>query len=444
MARLFGTDGVRGVANVELTCELAMNIGKACACVLTKNKKSVKVLIGNDGRESASMLVSSLIAGFTSVGVDVMNIGMIPTPAISYLVCKYNMDAGVMITASHNPYEYNGIKIFDSNGYKLPDELEDEIEDYINNKKPYKSKKIGRLLEANDAVDDYVDYLISRNDFDFSNLNIAVDCANGASSVSAFKLFEKTNCKYHIINNSPNGTNINNECGALHVDILSKYVVDNKLDGGVAFDGDADRAIFVDELGNVIDGDYVLAILGKYLKDNDKLNNNTIVGTVMSNLGFIKFCKDNDIEFIATKVGDRYVLEEMRLGNFIIGGEQSGHIILSDYAKTGDGELTALCLFRVLKESEKKLSELSSIMKKYPQVLINAKVSNDRKNEFYTSDIIDDNIKKLEKELAGNGRIVVRPSGTEPLIRVMIEGENVSTIDKMAKDLAKLIEKELS
>ena len=234
MARLFGTDGVRGVANVELTCELAMNIGKACACVLTRNKKNVKVIIGNDGRESASMLVSSLIAGFTSVGVDVMDIGMIPTPAISYLVCKYDMDAGVMITASHNPYEYNGIKIFDSNGYKLPDELEDEIEEYINNKKPYKNKKIGRLLEANDAVDDYVDYLISRNDFDFSNLNIAVDCANGASSLSAFKLFKKTKCKYHIINNSPNGTNINNECGALHVDKLSKYVVDNKIKGKVS------------------------------------------------------------------------------------------------------------------------------------------------------------------------------------------------------------------
>ena len=444
MARLFGTDGVRGVAGKELTCELAMNIGKACAHVLTKNNDKVKIIIGNDGRESASMLVSSLIAGFTSVGVDVIDIGIIPTPAISYLIDKYDMDAGVMVTASHNPYEYNGIKIFDSNGYKLPDELEDEIEACINNKKTYPNNKIGKILSNNNGVEDYVDYLINTNNYDFSGLNIAVDCANGASSVTADSLFSKTNCNYTIINNKPNGTNINNNCGALHIEKLAKYVIDNKLDGGVAFDGDADRAIFVDELGNTIDGDFVLAILGKYLKENNKLTNNTIVGTVMSNLGFIKYCKENNINFIATKVGDRYVLEEMKIGNFIIGGEQSGHIILSNYAKTGDGELTALSLFNVLSKSGKLLSELSSIMKKYPQVLVNAKVSNAKKNEFYTSEIIKEEIDKLEKELAGNGRIVVRPSGTEPLIRVMIEGASTETIKPLAESLAKLIEKELN
>ena len=444
MSRLFGTDGVRGIAGKELTCELSMNIGASCAHVLTKNKKNVKVIIGNDGRESASMIVSSLIAGFNSVGVDVMNIGIIPTPAISYLVTKYNMDAGVMVTASHNPYEYNGIKIFDSNGYKLPDELEDEIKEFINNNIKYENKKMGRLLDKNNVIDDYVEYLSSRSNFDLSKLNIAIDCANGASSVSASKLFDKTNCKYHIINNKPNGTNINNNCGALHIDNLVKYVIDNKLDGGVAFDGDADRAIFVDELGNIIDGDYVLAIIGKDLKDMGKLNNNTIVGTVMSNLGFIKFCKENNINFIATKVGDRYVLEEMKLGNFILGGEQSGHIILSNYAKTGDGQLTALCLFDILKRSGKKLSELANIMKKYPQVLINAKVPNERKNEFYTNDKINNEIKKLEQVLNGDGRIVVRPSGTEPLIRVMIEGENIDIIENMAKDLANMIENELN
>ena len=383
MARLFGTDGVRGIAGRELTCELAMNIGKACAFVLTKSKKNVKVIIGNDGRESATMIVSSLIAGFTSVGVDIMDIGIIPTPAISYLIEKYDMDAGVMVTASHNPYEYNGIKIFDSNGYKLPDELEDEIEACVNNEIKYNNKKIGKLLDSKDGIDDYIDYLINTNKYDFSGLNIAIDCANGASSVTASKLFNKTNCNYHIINNNPNGTNINNNCGALHIEKLSKYVLDNKLDGGVAFDGDADRAIFINELGNVMDGDYVLAILGKDLKDNKNLTNNTIVGTIMSNLGFIKFCKNNDINFIATKVGDRYVLEEMIVGNFVLGGEQSGHIILKNHAKTGDGQLTAITLFEALKRSGKKFSELANIIKKYPQVLINAKVSNERKNEFY-------------------------------------------------------------
>lgn len=444
MARLFGTDGVRGVANKELTSELAMNIGAACAEVLTKNKSDVKVIIGNDGRESADMLVASLIAGFTKVGVNVMNIGIIPTPAISYLITKYNFDAGVMVTASHNPYEYNGIKIFDSNGYKLPDDLEDEIEFHINNNTVYKNDKIGRILENNDGINDYIDYLISTDNYNLSNLNIGVDCANGASSVTASRLFDKTSCNYKIINNNINGTNINDNCGALHVEALAKFVIENNLDGGVAFDGDADRSIFVDEKGNVIDGDYILAILGKSLKDNNKLNKNTIVGTVMSNLGFIKFCKDNDINFIATKVGDRYVLEEMKIGNFSLGGEQSGHIILKNYSKTGDGQLTALNVFNVLKKSNKKFSELGAIMKKYPQVLVNANVQNSKKNEFYTNEIIQNEIKNIESKLNDNGRVVVRPSGTEPLIRVMIEGEQIDEIKDAANKLASLIENTLN
>lgn len=443
MARLFGTDGVRGIVNKELTSELAMNIGAACAEVLTKNKKNVTVIIGNDGRESADMLVSSLIGGFTKAGVNVMNIGIIPTPAISYLISKYKMDAGVMVTASHNPYQYNGIKIFDSNGYKLPDDLEDEIEMHINNKISYNSTEIGRLIDSKDAKKDYVDYLLNTSNYNLKELNIAIDCANGASSVTADSLFRMTNCNYTIINNNINGKNINDNSGALHVENLSKYVVENKLDGGVAFDGDADRAVFVDEKGDIIDGDYILAILGKDLKDNNKLNNNTIVGTVMSNLGFIKYCKENDINFIATKVGDRYVLEEMKIGNFSLGGEQSGHIIISDYSKTGDGELTALNVFNILAKSNKKFSELSSIMKKYPQILINANVSNEKKNEFYTNEKIQREIQKSENELNGDGRIVVRPSGTEPLIRVMIEGKNIEKIKEMAKSLVSLIEKTL-
>lgn len=441
--RLFGTDGVRGVAGTELTDSLASSIGKACAHVLTKNKENVTVIIGNDGRISADMLVSSLISGLTSIGVDVINLGLIPTPAISYLVTKYKADAGIMVSASHNPYEYNGIKIFDENGYKLPDEIEDEIEECINNNIEYKSKKIGRILEEKTPIKDYVDYLLSQEDFNLSGLNIAIDTANGASSITADELFKQTKCNYKIINNKPNGININDNCGALYLEGLSKYVIDNKLDGAVAFDGDADRAMFIDELGNIIDGDYVLAIISNILKNNNKLTNNTIVGTIMSNLGLVKYCENNNINFIATKVGDRYILEEMLKNNYIIGGEQSGHIILKDYSKTGDGELTALCIFKYLKESNKKFSELASIMKKYPQTLVNVIISNDKKSLLNDNKKIQTEIKKYEQELNNNGRIVVRASGTEPKIRVMIEGENLKQIETIANNLAKVIEEEL-
>lgn len=452
MSRLFGTDGVRGVANTELTCELALNIGKACAFLLKKNKENVKVIIGNDGRISADMLVSSLTAGLTSQGVDVLNVGIIPTPAISYLVKDYQFDAGIMVTASHNPYQYNGIKIFDSNGYKLPDELEDEIEEYIREKHEYNTDKIGTLLPSMPASIHYADYLLSclkqeENkkivEPNFNNLNIAIDCANGASYQTAHYLFSQVNCNFNIINYDPNGTNINDNCGSLHIDKLAKFVKEHHLDAGVAFDGDADRAIFVDELGNVIDGDYILAILGLDRKKKNKLSNNTIVGTVMTNLGFIKFCENNDIKFIATKVGDRYVQEEMNLNNFSLGGEQSGHIIIKDYANTGDGELTALMIFNILSKSGKKFSELANIMKKYPQVLINANVDNDKKNDFYTNDKIKEKIEDISSQLGSSYRVLVRPSGTEPLIRVMIEGEDTNLIEKNAKDLAFIIESEL-
>ena len=443
MTRLFGTDGVRGIANKELTIELASNIGKACASVLKKNKDNVKVIIGNDGRISADMLVSSLISGLTSVGVDVIDLGLIPTPAISHLVSKYQADAGIMVTASHNPYEYNGIKIFDENGYKLDDDIEDEIEACINNNQVYNSNKIGRILDKVDSVNDYVDFLITRDDFDLSRLNIAIDCANGASSRTADILFSKSNCNYTIINNKPNGVNINNNCGALYVEELSKFVVNHKLDGGVAFDGDADRAIFVDELGNIVDGDYVLAIISSYLKDNNRLINNTIVGTVMSNLGLIKFCENNDINYVSTKVGDRYILEEMLANNYILGGEQSGHTILKQYSKTGDGQLTALTIFSILNKSKKKISELTNIMKKYPQVLENVEVSNEKKNNVFDNEIVNEKIKKYEDILNNNGRIVVRASGTEPKVRVMVEGEEKDKIEKIANDIANIIKKEL-
>lgn len=444
MARLFGTDGVRGIAGIELTAELAMKIGKGTASVLTKDRESVKIIVGNDGRESSDMLISAIISGLTSIGVDVIDVGMIPTPAISYLVKHYKIDAGIMVTASHNSYEYNGIKIFDENGYKLADELEDDIEDYVTNNKNNKSSKIGKVIKCDNGLLDYIEYLITAKEEDFSNLHIAVDAANGATSISSNTLLSKIGIKYDLINNNPNGKNINDNCGALHLDKLSEYVIKNKLDGGVAFDGDGDRSIFVDEKGNVIDGDYILAILALELKKNNKLNNNTVVGTIMSNLGLIKFCEDNNINFIATKVGDRYVLEELNTNNLSLGGEQSGHIIIKDFANTGDGELTMINILNTLSRNNKKFSEIASIMKKYPQVTENVKVNTLKKNEFYTNEEIKKNIEVINNILKDKGRIVVRPSGTEPLIRIMIEGEDIDEIDRLAKGLALVVERVLN
>ena len=448
MARLFGTDGVRGVANKELTPELAMKLGKACAYVLTKNKDDVKVIIANDGRESANMLVSSLIAGLCSLGVDVIDASMLPTPAVSYLVKHYELDAGIMVTASHNPYMYNGIKIFDSDGFKLPDEIEDEIEKYVRDDFEYPCDKIGSIVYKDNILEDYGDYLLEclnkyNPNTNFSNLNIAIDCSNGASSIVADYIFSKLGCKYKILNCSPNGHNINDGCGSMHPEFLREYILENNLDGGVCYDGDADRSIFIDEVGNIIDGDYVLSIIGNDLKNKNMLKNNTIVGTVMSNLGFVNYCKDNDISFIATKVGDRYVLEELLLGNYSLGGEQSGHIILKDFANTGDGELTSLIIFSILANSNCKFSLLTSLMKKYPQVLVNAKVFNDKKNDFYLNEKIKDKIEEVSNYFGSNGRVLVRPSGTEPLIRVMIEGSDKGEISDYAKELANMIEEEL-
>ena len=443
MARLFGTDGVRGVAGTELTASLAMKIGIGTASVLTKDKDDVKIIIGNDGRESSDMLVSAIVAGLTSVGVDVILAGIIPTPAISYLVKYYGYDAGIMITASHNSYEYNGIKIFDENGYKLADALEDEIEEFVFGNETFDSLKIGRL-EHLDVSDDYINHLLSAKNGDMSNLHIAIDAANGAASKVADILFSKLGIKYDLINCSPSGRNINDKCGALHTKRLGEYVVEHKLDGGVAFDGDADRAIFVDENGKVIDGDYVLAILALELRKNNMLNNDTIVGTIMSNLGLIKFCEENDINFIATKVGDRYVLEELNTNNLSLGGEQSGHVIIKKYANTGDGQLTAVNIFNVLSSCGKKFSELASVMNKYPQVTENVRVSTKKTNEFYTNADIKHSLEKVMKKLDGQGRVVVRPSGTEPLVRVMIEGENIDEIGVLAKEIAMVIDRVLN
>lgn len=444
MGRLFGTDGVRGIAGEELTSELANNIGRALGYVLNRNKSNNKVLIGSDTRISKDMLVNSVSEGLCSMGVDVINVGIIPTPGVSYLVDNYGYDAGVMITASHNPYQFNGIKIFNSKGYKLDDKLEDEIEELINNKdKLLNDGKIGKIIEDKDLLYKYVDHLINAKKEDFSKLNICVDVSNGSASVSAPLLFEKLGCKYEIINKDYDGVNINDNCGSTHIDVLVDYVKDNNFDLGIAFDGDADRCILVDNKGNVRDGDYILAITSKYLKDKNELSKNTVVGTVMSNLGFIKYCEGNDINFIATKVGDRYVLEEMLLNGYNLGGEQSGHIIFKDYANTGDGELTAVMVLNVMANLNKSLEELSDIMEKYPQVMINVRVSNNKKDEFYTDNDIKEKIKEVEDKLNNTGRVLVRPSGTEPLIRVMLEGEYLDIINKYAEELALYIENKL-
>lgn len=446
MGRLFGTDGIRGIANKDLTCDFSLNIGIATAIVLGKNKKNIKIAIGRDTRISGNMISSSLIAGLCSIGVDVIDLGVIPTPAVSYLVKKYNAIAGIMVSASHNPSEYNGIKIFDRNGYKLPDALEDEIETIYNDVDNYKNytNKIGRIITEYNPINDYVEHLVSSCSVKLDGLKVGIDCANGAASTTAELLFQKLQCESYIINNKPDGININDNCGSTHIERLIKYVKENKLDCGVAYDGDADRCIMIDSEGNIIDGDYTLAITSLNLKNENKLNKNTVVGTVMSNLGFIKFCQENNINFISTKVGDRYVLEEMLLKGYILGGEQSGHIIFKEYSNTGDGELTSIKILEIMKKTGKTLKQLSSVMQKYPQVLVNITVDNSKKNDFYNDDYINKEIENITNKLGTDGRVLVRPSGTEPLIRVMIEGSDKKIIEEYANELANKIQKQLN
>lgn len=444
MSRLFGTDGVRGIAGKELTCELAMNIGKALGYILNRTSSNNIVLIGSDTRVSKDMLVSGISSGLCSQGIDIINVGIVPTPAISYLISKYKANAGIMITASHNPYQYNGIKIFDSKGYKLDDNLEDEIQELINSQdKLISNNKIGKITSDSKAIDKYIEHLINVQTEDYSNLNVCVDTSNGSASVSAPILFSKLGCEYEIINKDYDGFNINKDCGSTHIEILQEYMKKKKFDLGIAFDGDADRCMLVDNEGNVRDGDYILAITSQYLKDKNILSKNTVVGTVMSNLGFIKYCSSNNINFISTKVGDRYVLEEMLLNGYNLGGEQSGHIIFKDHANTGDGQLTAIMIMNIISYYHKSLKELSEIMNKYPQVMVNIEISNDKKNEFYTNSKIQEEIHKIEEILKDNGRVLVRPSGTEPLIRVMIEGQDKEVITKYANSLANYIKDNL-
>ncbi len=456
MGRLFGTDGARGVANTELTCELAMQIGRAAAMVLTAHSnKKPKVLIGMDTRASSQMLESAIASGLCSVGADVMLLGEIPTPAVAYLVKKYEYDAAVMISASHNPCEYNGIKIFQGNGYKLPDALEEEIESIILDKSQIPPVKVGgevgRIVRSRTSIIDYVRYLtdVAEDELEeygfenFNGLKIAVDCSNGAASVTAPRIFMNLCNDCFFMACHPNGTNINANCGSTHLEVLQDFVVRNNCDAGLAFDGDADRFLAVDEKGNVVDGDKLIAIFAKHMKAKGKLKNNAAVVTVMSNMGFFKFCDDNGIHCEKTKVGDRYVLENMLENDFVIGGEQSGHIIFRDFATTGDGELSALKLLCVMKETGKTLSELASEMEVFPQVLVNVRVSDFGKARFPRDKEVKNAIEAAEKELGDEGRVLVRVSGTEPLVRVMLEGKDEEKINVLAQEIAQVVRERL-
>ncbi len=448
MGKYFGTDGVRGIANIELTPELAYKIGRAGAYVLNKqNQHNPTIIVGMDTRISGDMLEASLISGMCSVGAKVISLGVIPTPAVAYLVKKYNADAGVMISASHNPFQDNGIKFFNSDGFKLNDSIEQEIEDYIDNnydKIPYvEGKDLGYRQVKEEAIEDYVEFLKNTISTTFEGLNITIDCANGATYQVAPILFEQLKANTNVIFRDPNGLNINDNCGSTHMESLCKEVLNNKSNIGIAFDGDGDRCLVVDENGSIVDGDEIMAICGNYLKEQGKLKDNTIVATVMSNLGLFIMGEKNNINILKTKVGDRYVLEEMLLKGLNFGGEQSGHIIYLDYNTTGDGLLTAIKILEVMKKTGKTLSELRSIIKVLPQVLINAKVNNKNKYSYLENEDIKNAIDNLEKMFEGNGRVLIRPSGTEPLVRVMIEGNDQNVLETEAKKLAKLIEEKL-
>ena len=448
MGRLFGTDGVRGIANEDLTNELAMKIGSAAATVLLEESKSAKptVLIGKDTRASGDMLEAALTAGLCSVGCNVLSVGVVPTPAVAYLVGQYQCEAGIMISASHNPCEYNGIKIFQKTGYKLDDSIEDEIEQIILDNSREPSIKIGgdvgNRLFCKTAVNDYIEHVVSNVRFD--GLSIALDCANGSASVCAKEIFTRLGAKCLMLSDTPDGTNINNNCGSTHPEELMKFVRDAKLDLGLAFDGDADRMLAVDENGILVDGDKVIAICAKRMKDEGRLAKDTAVVTVMSNMGFFKFCEENSINCAKTAVGDRYVLEKMLKDGYNIGGEQSGHVIFLDYATTGDGELSGVQLLETVVKSGKKLSELASIMNVYPQVLINVKVSPEGKQKYNNDEYIIAATQKAEMELMGDGRVLVRVSGTEPLVRVMLEGKDIDHITKLGNEIAAVVKERLS
>lgn len=454
MRKYFGTDGIRRIANTELTPELVYKVAKSGAYVLSKHSdKAPTILIGRDTRLSGTLIESAMVAGFLSYGANVKLLGVIPTPAVAYLTRKLNADASVVISASHNTYEFNGIKFFSNKGMKISDEIEEEIEEVMESGKinglNALSNKIGISEYCDDLINEYVYFFRKNFDDNIDKINkkdfvVGIDAANGATYKVVEKIFKALRIQYKIINNNPNGININDKCGSTHLESLQKFVVENKLNLGVAFDGDGDRCLAVDENGEIIDGDKIMAIISQYLKSKGNLKKDTIVATVMSNLGLHKYAEKNKFELIQTQVGDRYVLEEMLKNGYNLGGEQSGHIILLDYNPTGDGILTALMLIQSILENNISASNMASIIKLYPQVLINANVNPNKKYDYNKNEKIKNAIEKLEKEFNGNGRVLIRPSGTEPLIRVMIEGEDQKYITKKANEIASLIEKEIN
>ncbi len=445
MGRLFGTDGVRGIANEELTPQLAMQLGQAGAYVLSReNKHKPTIMVGCDTRISGDMLANALMAGACSVGANAVYVGIVPTPAVAYLTRKYKVDAGVVISASHNTVEFNGIKFFDGSGYKLPDSLEDEIEALIRNGLPGIKFPIGagvgKIKYRTDAREEYINHAIQSVKVELQGMKIVVDCAEGASFYTSVETLKELGAEVVAIHNNPDGTNINANCGSTHMSELQARVVYEKADLGLAFDGDADRLLAVDETGKVVDGDRIMAIVGLHMKNHGKLKNDTIVATVMSNLGFFMMGKKNNINIEQTKVGDRYVLERMREIGASLGGEQSGHVIFLDENTTGDGLLSALHLLQVIVDTKKPLSELSEVMEVLPQALVNAKVPNHKKEKYMDYPEIADAIEELNKKFDGTGRVLIRPSGTEPLVRVMIEGKDKGMIEEEAKKLAELIQ----
>ena len=448
MGKYFGTDGVRGVAGVDLTCELAMKIGRGAAAVLTeKTGRRPRILIGKDTRQSGDMLEAALTAGLCSVGADVEALGVLPTPAVAYLVTKYKADAGVVISASHNPMEFNGIKIFAGTGYKLPDEVEEQIEAHIDNDCKdiplAVGEEIGTVSLRSDGLRDYVDHLYEAIGGDLSGLNLCIDCANGAAAAVAQKLFPRLGAKCTFIGVSPDGKNINKEVGSTHLENLEKAVVDGGYDCGIAFDGDADRCLACDEKGREIDGDKIIALLAMMMKEKGRLDGDTAVVTVMSNLGFIKYMEAQGIHTEKTAVGDRYVLENMREHGYAVGGEQSGHVILLHHATTGDGELTAGKLLKLLAQSGKKMSELNDIYAQFPQVLVNVTANAAQKAAYKEDEVLAGFIENEQQKLMGMGRVLVRVSGTEPKIRVMVEGQDLEAIRLCANRIVDQIDRRI-
>lgn len=451
MRKYFGTDGIRGEANRELTVDIALRLGYALGYYLKRenpDKKKIKVIMGCDTRISGYMLRSAMLAGLTSMGVHVDFVGVISTPAVAYLTKAKKADAGIMISASHNPAKDNGLKVFAGNGYKLPDEVELEIERLMDDPtilaNPIAGDKVGKFKYAEDEYYSYRDHLLASVNGDFSGMKIVVDTANGSAYRIAKDVFLALGAEVVLINDAPNGTNINVRCGSTHPEILTKVVVGYEADLGLAYDGDADRLIAVDRHGNIIDGDKIIATLAMGMKRKGELKENKVVTTVMSNMGFENYLKENGIELLRANVGDRYVLEKMIEHNVAIGGEQSGHIILLQYATTGDGVLTSLKLVEALRDEKKYLDEMIGDIKNWPQKLVNVVVDNNKKNIWNKNKNITDFIAQKEKEMEGLGRVLVRTSGTEPLVRVMVEGKEMNMVEKVVNEIAEVVKKELA